>query len=69
MVTIIKYKKSTIDHAIYIKLFYDGKASFLTVSTYDILSTTNKKTAFPELRMFLKKLLRLESKKDVSLST
>ena len=41
MVTIIKYKKSTIDHSIYIKVFNDGTVSYLTVSTDDILNTTN----------------------------
>ena len=48
-VTIIKYKKNTIDYAIYIKFFTDGKVSYLTVSTDDVLTTTNNETAYPEL--------------------
>ena len=54
MVTIIEYKKSTIDHAIYIKVFYDGTVSYLTVSTDDFLNTTNNEKAFPELTRVLK---------------
>ena len=34
-VTIIKYKKITIDHAIYIKVFSDGTVSYLAFSTDD----------------------------------
>ena len=41
MVKIIKYKKSTIDHDIYIKTFTDGTLSYITVSTDDVLNTTN----------------------------
>ena len=47
----IRYKKSAIDHAIYIKVFYDGRVSYLKVSNYDVLNTTNNKTAFTELRI------------------
>ena len=50
MVTIIKYKRSKIDHAIYIKVFNDGTVSYLTVSTYDVLNNINNDTAFPELK-------------------
>ena len=46
---ILKYKKITIDYAIYIKVFYDGTVSYLTVSTVDIIKNDNNKTAFPEL--------------------
>ena len=49
VVTILKYKKSTIDHAIYIKFFDDGTVSYLTVSTDDVLNTTSNKNTFPEL--------------------
>ena len=49
VVTIIEYKKITIDHAIYIKVFDDGAVSYLTVSTGDVLNTTNNENAFPEL--------------------
>ena len=45
-----KYKKITIYHAIYIKVFSDGTVSYLTVSTDDVLNTTNNETAFTELK-------------------
>ena len=61
MVTILKHKKITIDHAIYIKVFSDETVSYLTVSTDDVINTTNTETSFPELRIVLKKLLRLKS--------
>ena len=41
VVTILKYKKSTIGHAIYIKFFTDGTVYYLTVSTNDVLNTNN----------------------------
>ena len=44
VVTNIKYKKSTIDHAIYIKFFTNGTVSYLTVSTDDVLNVTNNET-------------------------
>ena len=47
-VTILKYKRSTIDHAIYINFFDDITVSYLTVSTDDVLNTTNNENAFPE---------------------
>ena len=50
MVTIINYKKSIIDHAIYIRVFSYVIVSYLTVSTYHVLTTTNKETSFSELR-------------------
>ena len=49
VVTILKYNKSTIYHAIYIKLFSDGTVSYITVSKNDVLNTTNNETAFYEL--------------------
>ena len=49
MVTIIKYRNITIDRAIYIKVLSDGTVSYPTVSTTDVLKTTNNKTEFPEL--------------------
>ena len=48
MVTILNYNKITIDHAIYIKNFTDGTLSYITVSTDDVLNTTNNETEFPE---------------------
>ena len=44
VVTIIKYKKSIIDHTIYIKVFNDGTVSYLTAYTDDVLNTTNNET-------------------------
>ena len=49
VVTMIKYNKSTIDHAIYTKVFTDGTVYYLTVSTDDILNTTNNENAFTVL--------------------
>ena len=54
MVTIIKHKKSTIEHTIYIKVFADGKVSYITVYTDDVLNTTNNENAFPELTRLFK---------------
>ena len=54
VVTILKYKKSTIDHAIYIKVFSDGTVSYLTVSIDDVLNTTNIENASPELKIVFK---------------
>ena len=39
-----KYLKTAIYHAIYIKVFYDGTVSCLTVSIDDDLNTTNNET-------------------------
>ena len=52
VVTILKYKKITIDHDIYIKVFYGGTVSHTSVSTGDVINTTNNETEFPELRRF-----------------
>ena len=41
VVTIIKYKKIKIDHAIYIKVFTDVTVYYLTVSTDDVINTNN----------------------------
>ena len=48
VVTIIKYKKSTIDPAIYIKVLYDGTVSYLKVHTYDVFNTNYNETEFTE---------------------
>ena len=50
VVTILKYNKSTIEHSIYIKVFSDGKVSYLMVYNDDVINITNDKTSFPELR-------------------
>ena len=52
--TILKYKKSTIYHAIYIKVFTDGTVYYLTVSTDDVLNNTNNDTSFHEQTIFFK---------------
>ena len=49
VVTILKYKKSTIDNAIYIKVFTYGTVFYLIVYTDDVLNTTNNETEFTEL--------------------
>ena len=54
MVTIIRYKKGTIDYAIYIKVFADGKFSYLTISTDDVLNTINNENVFPQLKRVFK---------------
>ena len=43
-VVTIKHNKSTINHAIYIKLFSELTVSCIMVSTDDVLSTTNNET-------------------------
>ena len=53
VVTNIKYKKSTMYHAIYIKFFSDGTVSYLTFSTNGVLGTTNNEISFPELTIVL----------------
>ena len=37
VVTILKYKKGTIDHDIYIKVFSNGKVYYLIVSTDGVI--------------------------------
>ena len=54
VVIILKYEKSTIDHAIYIKVFADVTVSYFTVSTDDVINTTNNEIEFPELTIVLK---------------
>ena len=47
--TILKYNKITMYHVNFIKVFSDGKVSYLTVSTGDVINNTNNKTAFTEI--------------------
>ena len=54
VVTIFKYKNIKIYHAIYIKLFSDVTVYYLTVSTDDVINTTNNDTVFPEVTIFFK---------------
>ena len=44
VVTMMKYKKSTIDYAIYINVLSDVTVSYITVSTDDVFNATNNKT-------------------------
>ena len=50
VVTVLKYRKITIYHAIYIKFLSGGTVSNLTVSTDDVLNTDNNETKFTYLR-------------------
>ena len=61
---IIKYKKSTIYHAIYIKFFTDGTVSYLTVSTDYVLNTTNNETSFPELTRVFKERFEMKVQEE-----
>ena len=54
VVTILEYKKSTIDHAIYIKVFDYGTVSYLTFSTDDVINTTDNENTFTELTRLFK---------------
>ena len=62
-VEIIKYKKITTDYAIYIKVLSDVKVSYFTVSTDDVLDTTDfkKKT---ELRRVLKETFEIKVQEE-----
>ena len=44
VITILKYKKITIYHTIYINILSDGTLSYLGVSAGDVLVTTNNDT-------------------------
>ena len=46
--------------------FTDGTVYYLTVSTDDVLNTTNNETAFTELTIFFKRKLGYESTKRIS---
>ena len=54
MVVVIIYKKITIDHSIFIKVLSNVTVSYITVSNYDVLNTTNNGTAFTELTRVFK---------------
>ena len=49
----IKYQKSTIDHAIYIKVSSDGTVSYLTFYTDYFINNNNNETEFNELKIFI----------------
>ena len=48
VVTINKYKKSKIDHFLYIKVFYKKTVSYIMVSNADVMNTNNNVTEFLE---------------------
>ena len=62
VVKILKHKKTTIGHAIYIKVFSDGTVPYITVSTDDVLDYTNKETDFIELRHVFEKYFTIKVK-------
>ena len=64
----MKYKKSTIDRAIYHKLFSDETISYLTFYTDNVLNNTNNEIAFPGPRKVFEEVLRLNSKTGMSLN-
>ena len=49
VVTILKYNKGTIYHAIYIKFFFAGTLYYLKVYNDDIINNNNNKIEFNEL--------------------
>ena len=60
MVTILKYKKITIDRIIYIKVFYDVTVSYPTVSTDGVLNTYNNRTTSTEIGRFFEEDFDIE---------
>ena len=58
----MRYKKITIDHTIYIKVLYDENISYLMVSTDDVLNTNNNDTAFTELRRVFEEYFEIKAK-------
>ena len=50
VVAIMIYKKIAIDNSVYINIFSGETVSYLTVSTDDVLNTTNNETSTPEIR-------------------
>ena len=67
VVTIIEYKKSTMDHAIYIKVFADDTVSYPKVSTDDVLNTTNNENEFSELARVFKEHFDMKLKEGSDL--
>ena len=50
VVPIMKYKKSTIEYAIYTKVFSDITVSYLMVYTDDVMNTNNKETEYTDFK-------------------
>ena len=53
VVTMMRYKKRKIDHNIYIKVLSDVNVYYISVSTNDVLNTTNNELTFTDLRRVL----------------
>ena len=53
MVKIVESKIIIIDHAIYMKLFYNNAVYYITVSLGDVLNDTNNYEMFQELKHVL----------------
>ena len=68
VIMILKYKKCTIDHAIYIKVFFDVTVSYLIVFTDDVVNTTNNNTAFPELTRVFKEYSEMKVQEEYVLT-
>ena len=64
VVTILRYKKITIDNAIYIKVFSDGTLSYITFSTGDVINTYNIETAFTELRICFEEAFEIKVQEE-----
>ena len=60
VVTIIKYKKFTFDHDIYINVLSDVTVSYPTVFTDDVLGTTHNETAFTELTILFEEQFEIK---------
>ena len=67
MLTVLKYKKITIDYAIYIKVLYDRIVPYLTVSTYGVLNNIDNETDFSWTKKVLNNNFRLKFNMNMSL--
>ena len=52
--------KITIYHDIYIEVLSDETVPYLTVSTDDVINTTNNDTKFPDLRRYFEELFEMK---------
>ena len=67
VVTIMKYKKIKIYHAIYIKVFSDQTGSYLIVSPNDVLNNKNNKTGFTEISKCIEKSFLIQIQEGCAL--
>ena len=61
MVTILKYRKITIDHAIYIKVLSGGIVSYIKFSTDSIIDNNNNEAEFTELRIVFEEYFEIKA--------